>query len=282
MAFAEHLAVTFALAAAAAWGAGDFSGGLATRRTSALTVVLVSQLVGGLLLAGLALILDAPRPSAGSLALASGAGLAGACGLLALYRGLARGPMGLVAPVAAVVSAVLPILAAARLEGAPSRMQAAGFAMGLAAVWALSRPGGASGLKPAGLGLPIAAGVCFGVFLILIDRVSDEAVLWPLAMARAASVTLLLGAATMRRDPRSRLRGNLKAIVLAGIGDTAGNALFALAARHGRLDIATVLSGLYPGATVLLARGILKERLRPSQWTGVLAALAATALLAIG
>jgi drug/metabolite transporter (DMT)-like permease len=282
MAFAEHLAVTYGLAAAAAWGAADFSGGLATRRTSALTVVLVSQVVGGLGLAGLALILGAPLPSTANLALAGAAGLAGACGLLALYRGLARGPMGLVAPVAAVVSAVLPILAAALLEGAPSRTQAAGFAMGLAAVWALSRSGGTAGLGTASMGLPVAAGMCFGIFLILIDRVSTEAGLWPLAAARAASVALLLGVAVTRRGPRGRVRGNLTAIVLAGIGDTAGNALFALAARHGRLDIATVLSGLYPGATVLLARAVLQERLRPSQWAGVLAALAATALLALG
>lgn len=277
-----HLTLVLGLAAAAAWGAGDFSGGLATRRASALTVVLLSQMVGGLLLAGATLALGIPRPSSSSLALAGGAGIAGACGLLALYRGLARGPMGLVAPVAAVVSAVLPILAALSLEGPPSRLQVAGCAAGLAAVWLLSRPSGAAGWKPSDLALPAGAGVCFGVFLILIDRVSAEAVLWPLVAARAASVALLLAAAGLRSRPGPRRGLPLAAILLAGLGDTAGNALFALAARHGRLDVAVVLSGLYPGGTVLLARWCLAERLRPLQWAGVAAALAATALMALG
>jgi len=130
------------------------------------------------------------------------------------------------------------------------------------------------------LGLTVTAGLGFGAFFVLIDRVSESAVLWPLAAARIASVGFLLMLTVARRGWERPAINLLPLIVLSGIFDTGGTTFFALATRMGRLDIATVLSSLYPAATVLLAWLFLKERLVPRQWLGVVAALVALVLIA--
>ena len=274
------LGAIFGLAAAASWGAGDFSGGVAARRSQVYTVVLVSELVGLLLLAGLALLLAEPIPPPVDFLWAGAAGIAGTLGLLALYRGLARGRMGVVAPIAAVVSAAVPLIFGSFLEGVPAAPQLLGFGLALVAVWLLSRTGERARIQGYELGLPLLAGLGFGLFLVGIDHVSDTAILWPLAAARTASIAMLLAVLTLARQREKRALTHLPLMVLAGLCDTAGNAFYALAAQVGRLDVAAVLSSLYPVATVLLARFVLQERLTRRQGIGVLAALLAVVLIA--
>ncbi|MEJ2210402.1 MAG: EamA family transporter [Anaerolineae bacterium] len=276
------------LASAVSWGAGDFGGGLAARRGNVYGVVAVSQALGLVLLAGLALLLAEPPPAPVDLTWGAAAGLAGGLGLVALYRGLALGRMGVAAPLAAVVSAGLPVLFGGVVEGLPNPTQIAGFSLALAAVWLLSRSegDGPARLRWSELGLPLLAGLGFGLFLIIIDHASERAVLWPLVAARGASLALMAGlvlgghrGAPSGREvlPGRRLLG---LVALVGLFDTGGNALYALAAQAGRLDVAATLSSLYPATTVLLARLILKERLAPRQWLGAVAALAAVVLIA--
>jgi drug/metabolite transporter (DMT)-like permease len=272
--------VFLGLASAASWGAGDFSGGLASRRGDVYDVVLVSQAVGLGLLVGLALLLVEPLPPAGDLLWAAGAGLAGGLGLLALYRGLALGRMGVVAPVAAVVSAALPALFGLWTEGLPSTLRLAGFGLALVAVWLVSRPEDGGPVRRQELTLPLLAGLGFGFFLIVVDRLSETAVLWPLAAARLASITMLAVTVLARQRPPLPVVRSLPLLLLVGLFDTAGNAFYALATRAGRLDVAAVLSSLYPAITVLLARSILREQVAARQWLGVAAALVAVVLIA--
>jgi drug/metabolite transporter (DMT)-like permease len=273
--------IVFGLLSASSWGAGDFCGGIATRQSNVYRVVIVSQLFGGLLLLGLALLLAEPVPQPSDLLLGALAGLAGGLGLTALYQGLAHGRMGVVAPVAAVVSAAMSVAFGTLVEGLANWMQLGGFAFALLAVWLSSGAGDKVHTGGRDLALPVAAGLGFGLFLILIGHVSDTAVFWPLLTARGASLVMLLAVAMLGRRRPSPAREHLGLIALTALFDTGGNACFALAAQAGRLDIAAILASLYPAGTVLLARYILREQITRRQWAGVAAALAAVTLIAV-
>lgn len=277
----ETLALTFGLTSAVAWGAGDFSGGFATRQSPVLTVIFISQVIGGALLTALAILRGTPLPGLAFMAAGALAGIFGMSGLICLYKGLAVGRMGIVAPLSAVITALVPVTFAFFTEGAPRILQMAGFAVALVAVWCLAAADGRFRINRQELLLSLAAGGGFGLFFILIDQASQVSVLWPLVAARTASLALIGAILVLRGQPLALEPRRLPLMALAGVLDTAGNAFFALAAQMGRLDVAAVLSSLYPMSTVLLARYILKEHLRPQQWAGVLAAVSAMVLVAV-
>ncbi|HEX8222007.1 MAG TPA: DMT family transporter [Chloroflexia bacterium] len=277
---AEALAVVYGLASALTWGAGDFTGGLATRRASPYAVVAISQCVGLLLLLALALLLGEPLPPPVDLVWGALAGLMGAIAVLLLYRALAMGQMGIAAPITAVLAAIAPVIFSAFTEGAPSTVQLAGFAVAVMGVWLLSRPSGPVG-KPQGIGVAVLAGLAIGAFLILLQQAGTTALYWPLVSARIAALALMVPLALLNRGaggfPERRV---LPLPVMSGVMDAAGNAFFVLAAQVGRLDVATVMSSLYPASTILLAAVVLKERVTRMQVAGIVAALAAIALIA--
>jgi len=270
--------VAFGLVSAASWGAGDFSGGLATRRAPAAGVVIASQAVGVAVLVAVALVTGEAAPSAGQLWWAALAGANGAFGLLALYSALASGRMGIAAPISGVVGAVVPVLVGMRLHGPPGAMRLTGFALALVGVWLLTAAGGsAERARPRELVLPFLAGVSFGLFLVFIHRAGGTGILWPLTAARGTSIAVLIAIGAMTRTLRLPGRSALALTVLAGLLDTGGNAFFVLAAQAGRLDVAGVLSSLYPAATVMLACLLLGERLTGRQTAGAVATLGAIA-----
>ncbi len=275
----ESLAVAFGLCSAIAWGAGDFSGGLATRRISVLPVVLWSQFIGAGALIALALVFEEAVPQIVSLLYGAMAGLVGVFGLAALYRGLAVGRMGIVAPLSALTAAVIPVLFGALQEGLPSAVRLAGFALAVLAIWTLSYTRGAGKPQVQEWAHALAAGLGFGLFFVFIDRASGQAAFWPLVAARAASITFMLGLVLLRGEFAIPPANHLTLLVLVGVCDAAGNSFFALASRIGRLDISAVLASLYPAATVLLARVLLQERLQPGQWIGITLAVAALVLI---
>jgi uncharacterized membrane protein len=211
--------IVFGLASAASWGAGDFTGGVSTKRNNVYGVVIVSQTVGLVLLVILALVLSEPMPASSDLLWGSVAGMAGGIGALLLYHGLATGRMGVVAPVAAVVSAGVPVLAGLVLEGLPTVPQLAGFGLALIAVWLVSRTAEGAMARMRELALPLIAGVGFGIFFIAIDHVSDRAILWPLAGARISSVALLLVVALLSRWPGMPARSQWPMLALVGLFD---------------------------------------------------------------
>jgi len=278
------LAVALGLASSLCWGISDFVGGLKSRSLELLSVLLLSQLTGLVLVALLVALRGRAPPPAGDLALGAVSGVSGVLGLAAFYRGLATGAMAVVAPIAAS-GAAIPV-AAGLLEGErPSATQAAGVALAIAGVATVSRETGEAG-RPArvaaGVGLALAAAVGIGGFFVALDHASERDLLWALLAARAASVGGL-GLAVIALRPRLAVtRADAVALALVGALDVTANGLFAAAANEGLVSLAAVLSSLYPVVTIVLARLVLAERVRPSQGGGIAAVLVGVALISAG
>ncbi len=277
---ANFAAIAFALASAAAWGAGDFSGGLATRRTNVFSVIVLMHAVGLLFLVSLAVLTNEPAPSTADLIWGFGGGLVGGVGLAALYQALARGQMGITAPLIAVLATGFPVIVSLVLEGLPQLTQLVGFGLALLSVWFISRSEDSGG-RLTGIRLILLAGAGLGGFAILIHQVSDHAVFWPLVAARIASTTLMFALAYSGRRvwyPPPKL---VPLVLVAGLLDVSGNIFFVLAVQAWRLDIAAVLSGLYPAITVLLAWVVLKEQISRAHALGITAAILSIILIAL-
>jgi drug/metabolite transporter (DMT)-like permease len=278
------VAVVLALTSAAVYGAADFLGGLASRKTSVFGVVALSQVVG--LAALLALLPWLGGPVDGTdLAWGVAAGVAGASGLVLFFRTLARGVMSVIAPVTAVTSAAVPVLVGLLGGNRIGLWAAAGIALALAAVVLVSAEGGMSALRaarPASLAPALAAGTAFGFFFVLLDRTSEEAGVTPLVAARMASVALVVVLALATRQSLRVTRPALPLVALSGVGDMTANALFLLATQQeGQLAITGVLASLYPVSTVMLAQVLLRERLAGAQVAGLGTAVAAIVLITL-
>lgn len=268
------------LLAAAAWGGGDFSGGVASKRASVFRVVAGAHFVGLLSMLLMAWLTGEPVPPRADLLWGVFAGVSGAFGIVALYKALAVGRMGVIAPVASVVTGIFPVLFSMRTEGLPDRVQMLGFALALLSIWLVARPNGLWDSQ-SGLGLAVFAGLMFGLFLVGGKQSGHHGVFWPLVAARSVSTALMLVIVALApRDPQP-LRPALWPMVFSGLLDSAGNALFIAATRHGRLDVSAILSSLYPASTVILARVLLKEKVSPMQGAGIVGALAAVALISV-
>jgi drug/metabolite transporter (DMT)-like permease len=268
--------IIFGLAASLCWGSGDFNGGLASRRANPFSVVTTNHAIGFVLLLVLALIWREPFPASIDIFWGAIAGLAAAIGLVSFYSALSIGLMGIAAPVSAALTAGLPVLFSAFTVGLPSPIQLGGFFLVLLAVVLISRPERTKG-HPKGIGLALLAGCGFGLFFILISRVNHTATFWPLAVARFTSVLFLLIVMQIRQEPLLPRLSVAHLMLLAGVLGAIGNAFFVLAAHSGRLDIAAVLSSLYPAATVILAAIVLHEP--RMQGIGILLALVAVPLI---
>ncbi|HEX9038582.1 MAG TPA: DMT family transporter [Ktedonobacterales bacterium] len=275
--------VFYGLAASLFWGSGDFSGGLASRRARATSVVLAGYAVGFVFLAALAIVFREPFPHPSDFLWGALSGLTGVAGLVAFYTALASGKMGIAAPLAALLTAGLPVLFSIFTNGLPAPLQLGGFALALVAIILIARPerGGLAGGASRAIGLALVAGFGFGLFFIFISRVSPATTFGSLAIARFTSVASLFALQVIRRRPLNPGMAVAPLVALAGGLDALGNVFFLLAAHSGRLDIAAIVSSLYPAATVLLAALILRERVQRAQAVGILLALVAIPLISV-
>ncbi|UBV44745.1 EamA family transporter (plasmid) [Deinococcus taeanensis] len=262
------------LGAAMAFGAGDFSGGLATKLDPVTRVVALGHLLSLVLFVGLAVVSGEAWPQPADLAWGALAGAGGVVGLGCLYRGLALGPMGTVAAISAVLAASLPVVTTVLLGDHLGTVQLVGMVLALLGVTVLSRD---SSQGRGGVGLAALAGLGFGTFFLCLGQTQTGAVFWPLVMARIVSGSVMLLLAL--RGPGLRPQAVVPIVGSAAL-DALGNVLFVIAAQTGRLAEASVLSNAYPAFTVLLALLVLRERLRLDQWWGLWITLLAVPMIA--
>lgn len=271
-----------ALGAALFWGCGDFFGGLAAKRLAVLTVLLLSQAAGILGLLTWIVVGGHAFPGVVEVLPAIGAGFAGLVGLAALYRGLATGAMGIVAPISAAYP-IVPLTIDLARGLSPSAIQWLGALFILAGVVVVSRePGSGRAPLAAGVGLAALAGLGFGFFVLGIHAASDNSAAWAVTVSRSTSVTIALVAALVLSAPLLPPRGLVPMVVAVGVFDTGANVLLALASTTGTAGIVAVLSALYPVATIVLARIVLGERLSVTRRAGGGVAIAGAALVAAG
>jgi drug/metabolite transporter (DMT)-like permease len=282
--------VTYLLSICAAmlYGAGDFIGGLATRRSNALAVVLVAQVAGVLPLVLVVWLLPPFVPTQADLLWGAGAGVAGGVGVLLLFHALAIGTMAVVAPITAVTAVVVPVAISVVMGERPGVQALAGIALAIASIALISRQRaegadrGAGRKLPPGVGVALASGVALGFLLLMLGQTGSASGVWPVVSARAASVTLLsVVVIATRRSVRMPARV-LALSIASGFMDVIANTLYVLAAQQGPLSIVVTLASLYPASTVLLARVVLRERLSGWQAGGVVLALAAVVLIVSG
>jgi len=289
--------IVFALAAAVLYGSADFLGGAATRQSRALSVASLSVPAGALVLLVAAVVAGGPVTTAG-LGWAVAAGGFGAVGLIAFYTGLAAGPMSVVAPVSALMSTVLPVGVAVATGEHLSGQVYLGVAACLAAIVLVSLEGGPPGRRavslapsrlrhhPAlrGIGYGVLCGSLFGLFFVFLRYAGSSGVLWPVGIARLSNTAVVLTVAVLARArPVGREDGGrvLAAAVISGVLDASANLFYLLATRAGLFGIAIVLTSLYPGITVLLARFVLHERMHTVQRVGLLLAAIGVALVTV-
>ncbi|MCR2824654.1 EamA family transporter [Microbacterium sp. zg.Y909] len=277
--------ILLALLSAVAYGTSDFIGGVGARRSSPLQILLIGQIAGTLALLTAALMLGG-TPTTTDIAWGVAAGVGSAAGGLFLYRGLARGRMGLVAPLSAVGAAALPVLVGVVLGERPGLLVWAGIVIALPGIWLVSHEAGPSRPQQSWGALTdgALAGVGFGLLFICLAQIGPDAGLMPLA-ANQATGAVLAGIVAGAARPRPRWRGHRAAIgwgAAAGLTGAVGTLAFLLSSGQTTLAVAAVLSSLYPAVTVLLAAGVLRERLSGPQGAGIGICTLAIVALSLG
>ncbi|WP_030686273.1 DMT family transporter [Streptomyces globisporus] len=283
----------FALATSLLWGLADFGGGLLTRRIPALTVVVVSQTLAVLVLGTIVLATGAWTEAGPQLWYAVGAGVVGPAAMLAFYKALALGPMGVVSPLGSL-GVVVPVSVGLLVGDRPGLLQFAGIGVAILGVVLAGGPElrGAPVQRQAVL-LTLIAAFGFGSVMALIAEASTTVTGLFLALFVQRVTNVLVGGgalyASVRRGGRALPEGGsgvvgaaIPALAFVGLADVAANGTYAMAAQQGPVTVAAVLASLYPVVTALAARGVLKERLRAVQAAGAGLALVGTVLLATG
>ena len=281
-----------ALVSALVWGVADFVGGLASRRSTPLQTLVLTTPAGLVLIVPLALLVGGDPAGTALPGIVSA--LFGSMGILLLYAALTIGPMGIVSPIAAVIGAAIPVVVGLLQGDRPGPAAYVGMVLAVVAIVTV-------GLEPRAptddarhqkvstraLVLAILSGIGIGGFMAVISQAPHDSGLWSVVWARGTStliIAVLGGVVALRsRTPYAAAGRPVRLQALsAGVLDVGANAIYVLALQIGLLSVVSVLGSLYPAATVLLARFVLAERLHLMQKVGMVTAIVAAALLAVG
>jgi len=282
--------VIVGLASALVYGTADFFGGQASKRVSPVRVVAFSAMIGLSLLALFNVFLGG-RISEEAVLWGGLSGIAGSVAILTLYAALAIGPMSILSPLTAVISAIVPLSWGLILGERLTVLGYVALGIALVAVVLVGFVPDKGAVRPRLRGVIYAtvSGILIGVFLILVDRAPDDSGLLPLVFNRVTYlvvlwsillVTFIVGR-IRRSPPGPSIRPAIWLIVGAGLADSVANTLLLIGFRIGELSIVAVLTALYPAGTIALAAIVLKERIAPVQWVGLALALVAAAMLAV-
>ena len=286
--------IILSLISAASYGIADFLGGTASRRLHALVATLIAMVSGSVFILVVCLVVGG-TVSGADVAWSMAGGATGSLALATFYSALANGPMGVVAPLSAVTSAIVPILIGLALGERPSPVVMLGIGLALPAVARERRlPGEPRRVATGTVLRALGAGVGFGSYLVLLSRTSEASALWPVLIGRGTAIVVLtslaLGFGVLRR-PRPATgglggsEGNRRSVGLAatgGVFDAGGNVFYLLAVRADLLAMVAAVQALYPAATVMLAGAVDGERPQRVQWIGMVLALGAVMLVAVG
>jgi drug/metabolite transporter (DMT)-like permease len=276
------LSIFYGIVSAATWGAADYIGGIATKRTSAYRVLFLAELAGLVPFTALALLTHELLPPFTDLLWGALASLMGLSGLIFLYRALADGQMTIAAPVSALLAAFVPVIFGLFTLGIPSLTTILGFGLAFGAVWLISQTDSTNWrLSFSDLRLPLLSGIFFGFYFVLLHHATLNAFYWILVSARFTGFLALGIFALITRQPALPPRDLWGYSMVNGVIDIAGNAFYVLSAQSGRMDVAAVLGALYPASTVFLAAILLKERITRIQALGIGLALVAIVLFTI-
>jgi drug/metabolite transporter (DMT)-like permease len=288
-----HGNALLALAAAAVWGGGDFSGGMGVKNAggsmgAALRVILMSHTMSLSVLLAVAWWRGDGFPHGAPLAWGLAAGVMGGSSLTCFYIALSRGAMGASAALSGLLAAAIPAAVAAVTDGSPGLLRMGGFAVAGVSIWMIAA-GPNEEAVPASSGtvwLAMAGGVGFGVYFVALKLAGTTGVVWPLATARMGSLSVctLMMAGMAMRGGSGAVRLSRRVVGWAGataLLDTSGNLLFIEATRAGRLDVAAVLASLYPASTILMAAWMLRERPTRRQGLGMVVAAAAVVMITL-
>ena len=278
------MGILLAALSAVTYGLADYSGGRASRSVASTVVTLIGQAVSLVLVVVGVFLIGTPLASAHDMWWGAAGGVAGGFALIAFYRALSLGSMTVVAPVTAVVSAVLPVIVGLMLGERPSGTALVGI---VAACLAVALVSGAIGTRhqhtqPSTVLLAGLAGIGFGFIFIAFARTADDSGLWPLVAARLASVPVVAMVVLVTRPGRGALRTVIWLVVASGVLDMAANLFYLEASHRGLLSIVAVVSAMYPVSTVCLAFGLDHERVSKSQAAGLACAVTALALVSLG
>jgi len=273
------MGILLGLAAAALYGGSDFAGGLASRRLGALAVSMVGSTAATALVWAVLLFGHAPPPSTHAVVWGLVSGLGGGLGTLVLYRGLARGRMSVVGPVSAVGAAVVPVVAGLALGERPGALAAVGVLLALPAIALVAANGSARGILRTALGDGLIAGVAFGMMFVGLAQAGGHAGLWPVAAEQTSSLLVILAARLRSRERLGLTVRNIGLPIAAGVSGMAATLTYFYATQFGMLATVAILTSLYPGVTVALARVVTHERFGVAQRIGFgLCALAVVAI----
>lgn len=266
--------VLLAFASALVYGVGDYCGGRASRHQASIVVAVVGQVVSLCLVITAVLVMGTPAPEVATWWWSIAGGVVGALGIVGLYHGFAHGDISVVAPTSAVVGAVVPVAVGLGLGERPSVLALFGIAIAVTAVALVSGAVGTHqhNTPPRIVALAVGVGACFGLLFVALDRTDPDSGMWPLVIARLASVPMLLAVGALARVRVAPQTPSLQIAVVAGVFDVGANVLYLLAVRGGMLAIVSVVASLYPATTVALAFGIDKERVTRWQAIGLGAA----------
>ena len=275
--------ILLAFASAVVYGVGDYCGGRSSRTQAALVVAALGQIISLVLVGATVLVMGTNVPGLATWGWSAFAGLVGALGIAGLYHAFAHGEVSVVAPTSAVVGAIVPVVAGLVLGERPGVLALAGIAVAITAVALVS---GAIGTHthntpPRIVALAVGVGVCFGLLFVALDRADGDSGLWPLVIARFASVPMLIGLVMVVGARPVRERMSLQLAVVAGVFDMGANVLYLFAVRGGMLSVVSVVSSMYPASTVALAFAFDRERLTRWQAVGLGAAALALVLVSL-
>ena len=274
------IVVALGLVASLGWGVGDFGGGLTSRRAPVLGVLAGSQIASLLIAIPVFALGSEPAMTTTDLVISVIGGGFGASGLALLYRGLAVGRMGVVAPVAAVLTATLPVAFGFLTDGVPNVLAIVGIGAAAVSVVLVSRSPDTGDGRPSGILYAVGAGTIFGLFSIAASFLDDRLLVGPLVVIRVTSVLAIAAWVLLARQAWRVPRRLWPALFGVGVIDMAATGAYLSAIAIGPLAIAAILASLYPVVTTILAALVLRERVTPVHAAGIAAAGLAVVLIA--